>query len=110
MNFRQIDDGVAVAGQITPADTADIAAAGFRSIICNRPDGEEAGQPTYAEVAAAAGKAGLTISFVPVRSGGMTVDDVEKMAAALEASERPLLAYCRSGARSANIYGLALQR
>jgi uncharacterized protein (TIGR01244 family) len=107
MNLRQIDDGVVVTGQIAPADVASIAAAGFRSIICNRPDHEEAGQPTFADVAKAAAEAGLSIEFVPVRSGAMTADDVVKMAAALEAAERPTLAYCRSGARSANIYGMA---
>lgn len=110
MNIRQIDEGVAVTGQITKADIADIAAAGFRSIICNRPDHEEMGQPTFAEIAEAAKAVGISIEFVPVRSGAMTMDDVEKMAAVLKTVEKPMLAYCRSGARSANLYGYASQR
>ena len=110
MNFRQIDDDVAVAGQISRADIPAIAAAGFRSIVCNRPDHEEYGQPTFAEIAEAAKEAGLSIEFVPVRSSAMTIDDVEKMAAVLKTAQRPMLAYCRSGARSANLYGYAKSR
>lgn len=110
MNLRQIDDDFAVTGQITPADLAAIAEAGFRCVICNRPDHEEPGQPTFAEIAAAAREAGLSIEFVPVRVGAMTAEDVEKMATVLGALEGPTLAYCRSGTRSANIYLLARQR
>jgi len=110
MNLRQIDHDFAVAGQIAPADVPTLAAAGFRSIICNRPDHEEPGQPSYAEIEKAAKEAGLSAAFVPVRSGGVTADDVANMAAALEDAERPTLAYCRSGARSTTIYGLALRK
>lgn len=110
MNLRQIDHDFAVAGQIAPADVPALAQAGFRSIICNRPDHEEPGQPTYAEIERAAKEAGLSIWFVPVRSGGMTGADVDRMAEAIGQAERPTLAYCRSGARSTTIYGLALNR
>jgi uncharacterized protein (TIGR01244 family) len=110
MDIRQIDEGYAVTGQISPDDVRDIAAEGYQAIICNRPDGESPDQPDFAEVAKVAEKAGIPIYYVPVVSGQLTQDDVDAMASALEASEGPVLAYCRSGARSTNIYGIVQQQ
>ncbi len=58
--FRTLDDTISVFGQITPEDVAEAKAQGFTTIINNRPDGEQAGQPTGAEIEAAATAAGLT--------------------------------------------------
>lgn len=110
MDIRQIDEGFAVTGQISPDDVRDIAAAGYQALICNRPDGESADQPEFAEIAKVAEKAGIPIYYVPVVSGQLTQDDVDAMAAALEEAEGPVLAYCRSGARSTNIYGIVQQQ
>eukprot|EP01133_Synstelium_polycarpum_P025951 gene25951-31161_t len=106
MDIRQIDEGFAVTGQISPDDVRDIAAAGYQTLICNRPDGESPDQPEFAEIAKVAEKAGIPIYYVPVVSGQLTQDDVDAMAAALEEADGPVLAYCRSGARSTNIYGI----
>lgn len=106
MNFRQIDDGIAVAGQITEADLGAIAEAGFKTVICNRPD-NEAGAVPHAAIARAAQAAGLEFRFIPVAGAQMTPEAVADMAAALADLPRPILAYCRSGARSANLYMLA---
>jgi len=110
MDIRQIDEGYAVSGQISPDDVRDIAAAGFHTIICNRPDGEAADQPDFAEIERVAEKAGISVHYVPVVSGQLTQDDVDAMAKALDESEGPVLAYCRSGARSTNIYGIVQQQ
>lgn len=107
MEIRQINDDYAVAGQIAPEDVAEIARAGFKSIICNRPDGEAEGQPQHSAVEAAARAAGLTFRYVPVVSGQMTPDNVADHAAALGDLPGPVLAYCRSGARSTNLYAAA---
>lgn len=109
MDIRQVTDDYAVSGQILPADVAAIKAAGYRSIVCNRPDGEQPGQPTAAEVGAAANEAGLGFRHVPVVSGAMTQDDVSAMAEALDELDGPVFAYCRSGARSTNIYAAVKQ-
>lgn len=109
MEFRQITDDFAVTGQIATDDIAAIKAAGFRSIICNRPDDEQAGQPSAAEIAAAAEAQEIVFRHVPVISGQMTADDVMKMAEALDEIPGPVFAYCRSGARSSNIYMAAKQ-
>lgn len=110
MDIRQIDDNFSVTGQISPDDVRDIVAAGYQTLICNRPDGESADQYDFAEIAGVAEKAGIPIHYVPVISGQLTQDDVDAMAAALDGAETPVLAYCRSGARSTNIYGIVQQQ
>ena len=107
--FKKLDDGVSVSPQISTTDLRLIAAAGFKSIICNRPDGESADQTPYAVIEAGALEAGLPIRNVPVVSGAITEDNVRDMKAALAELPKPVYAYCRSGARSANLYMLVQQ-
>ncbi len=109
MDIREVTEAYAVSGQILPADVAAIKEAGYRSIICHRPDDEQPGQPTAAEVAAAAKAADLIFRHIPVVSGAMTEEDVAKMAEALDEMPGPVFAYCRSGARSTNIFVAAQQ-
>ena len=104
MEHRQITDDYAVSGQIAADDIKDIKAAGYRSIICNRPDDEQPGQPTAQEIAVAAAAADIIFRHIPFTSGQMTAEDVQKMAEALDEIPGPVFAYCRSGARSTNIY------
>lgn len=104
MEYRQITDEYAVSGQIAPDDIAAIKAAGFRSIICNRPDDEQPGQPTAQEIAVAAQAADLIFRHIPFTSGQMTDDDVQKLTEALDEIPGPVFAFCRSGARSTNIF------
>jgi len=110
MEYRQISEDYSVSGQIEPQDINTIKEAGFNSIICNRPDGEQPGQPTHEAIKAAAEAAGLGFRYVPVISGQMTMDNVEDQAKALDDLDGPVFAYCRSGARSTNLYGLVLER
>jgi sulfide:quinone oxidoreductase len=104
VDIKRITPDFSVAGQITPSDVADLAAQGFRSLICSRPDGEQPGQPTYSEVAEAAKAAGLETTFIPFTSGAMSASDIETFREALARLPAPVLAYCRSGARSLGIY------
>lgn len=110
MEMRRITDDYAVSGQITPDDVAEIAKAGYRTIICHRPDGEAADQPSHGEIEAAARRAGLAFRYIPVVSGQMTGEDIADMAAAMDEVEGPVFGYCRSGARSTNIYVAARQQ
>ncbi|WP_173932477.1 TIGR01244 family sulfur transferase [Chelativorans sp. Marseille-P2723] len=105
MDIRRVNEDFAVAGQIGPADIAEIAAAGFKSIICNRPDSEDGAVP-HDSVETEARAAGLEFRFLPVVSGNITDGDVREMAEMLEDLPRPVLAYCRSGGRCLNLYGL----
>ena len=105
--IRRIDEHVSVAPQIVPEDVAGLAAAGFTAIVNNRPDGEDAGQPEGAAIRAAAEAAGLSYAEIPVTHAGVSANQVEAMAAALAGAKGPVLAYCRSGTRSCNLWALA---
>lgn len=104
MNISQIDEEYSVTGQISVDDLDTIKALGFKSIVCHRPDGEEAGQPTFAEIARRAEELGLKIAHVPVGPMGVTPEAVSGMVDALDDFDRPMLGYCRSGARSTATY------
>ncbi|WP_246133185.1 TIGR01244 family sulfur transferase, partial [Paracoccus aurantiacus] len=90
-----------VSPQIAAMDMAAIKAAGYRAIICNRPDGEGADQPSFEEIEAAAKAEGIETRYVPVESGMVTDQDVAAFGQALAEVQRPVLAYCRTGTRSA---------
>jgi uncharacterized protein (TIGR01244 family) len=107
MSFRRLDETIWVAGQILPEQVAEAASAGMVTLINNRPDGEEPGQPDSAEIEAAAREAGLGYAHIPV-GAGFSEAQVEKMAAALE--QGPALAFCRSGTRSTYLWALARAR
>ncbi|SAI45678.1 Uncharacterized protein conserved in bacteria [Bordetella ansorpii] len=108
--IRPLSPDFAVAPQLTPEDMADVAAAGYKSVIINRPDYEGgADQPTAAEVSKAAQALGLRIEYQPVVSGAMTMDDVVRFAELLRELPGPVLAYCRSGTRCTNLYANAQQ-
>lgn len=110
MDGRQITESYTVSGQIMPEDIAEIAAAGFATLICNRPDGEQPGQPSAASVQGAAEAAGMTFRYIPVVSGAITDADVEAMEEALDEADGPVFAYCRSGARCTNLYAMVQHR
>lgn len=87
MDYRPLTQDFAVAGQITPDQIAEIKAAGYRSVICNRPDDEQSGQPSVASVRAAAEAAGLAFRHIPVSGGIFPPDAVAATAAALTSSK-----------------------
>lgn len=102
--LKRLDDTASVSGrQIVPADLPGLASLGIRLILNNRPDGEEPGQPSSAEIEAAARAAGLDYRHIPI-AGGFPPEAVEAMADALE--NGPLLAFCRSGTRSTWLWAL----
>ncbi|RFC69028.1 MULTISPECIES: TIGR01244 family sulfur transferase [Mesorhizobium] len=104
MQYRQITEDYAVSPQISIEDLKLIKDAGFNSVICNRPNGEDANQLTAEEIGKAAAAVGLAFRWNPVISGQMTPHNVEEQAAALHDLPSPVLAYCRSGTRSANLF------
>jgi uncharacterized protein (TIGR01244 family) len=99
---------VCVAPQLTPEAMAEAGRVGFRSVVNNRPDFEHGpDQPASAEIAAAAAAAGLAYRHLPVAGGYQSPEQVAAMAALLQELPRPLLMFCRSGARSARLFQLA---
>jgi len=106
---QRLTADIAVAGQLAPEAMAEAAAAGFRSVINNRPDFEGGPtQPTSASIEAAAHAAGLSYAFLPVASGYQSPQEIAKFAQLLESMPKPVLAFCRSGARSGNLVRAAL--
>ena len=99
----ELTDVLSVAGQIQPGDVADLAASGYTAIICNRPDDEESGQPSMDAVAAACEQVGVTFVRYPVTALNFPGDDLTLMDDAMNSGDKTL-AYCRSGARSANLW------
>ncbi|KAA1194114.1 TIGR01244 family phosphatase [Pseudohalioglobus sediminis] len=107
MNAYKLSESLAVCGQITPGAVADIAAAGYKVLINNRPDGEENGQPTSAEIAAAAEEAGLEYHYMPVTAMNFPGDHLQQMADLFDDEERPAFAFCRTGTRCTNLWVLS---
>ena len=97
MDIRKIDDRLDAAPQIALEDMKAIAGLGYRSVISNRPDGEEPGQPDAAQVKAAAEAEGLTFRHIPVTGASMGPDELPG----------PVLGFCRSGTRTTCLWGLA---
>ena len=104
-DFRRVTDDLSVAPQIGVADVAEAKRMGFATIINNRPDGEEPGQPSGAEIEAAAKAQGLAYVHVPVR-GAPGPAEVEAVRQAVDAADGPVLAFCRSGTRSITTWSI----
>ncbi len=102
---RAVSPDVCVAPQLTPAAMAEAAAMGFKSVVNNRPDFEHGpDQPSSAEIEAAARAAGLEYRHLPVDGGWQSPEEIAAFAKLLAELPRPLLAFCRSGARSTRLY------
>ena len=107
MNFTPVTPDYAAAAQIAVDDVPEIRALGYRAIMCNRPDGEDPGQPGFAVIAAAARDHGLVAVHVPVVSGAIVPQNVVDFRAAIAGLPQPVFAYCRSGARCRTLWQLA---
>lgn len=104
---ERIDNALCVTTQVHPEDIPALAAAGMRSIINNRPDYEGgAGQPTSAQLEAAARAAGLEYRYLPVPPAGHTPEQARSMVDAVDSLPQPVVAFCRTGRRSAALYRL----
>jgi sulfide:quinone oxidoreductase len=105
MNIKNLAQDFSVSEQISTYDVADIARAGYKTIICNRPDGEDE-QHLLAALTIAAKAFGIQVAYVPVVHDSISSVDVEAFTNAWHKAERPVLAYCRSGLRSSTLWAL----
>ena len=110
MELRKVDDSISVAPQIETADIAAIKAAGFAAVVNNRPDDEQDGQPAGDAIRIAAEAAGLAYTAIPITHAGFSLPQVTAMVDVLEGADGPVLAFCRSGTRSCNLWALARAR
>ncbi len=105
--MKAINSQISVAPQIRPEDLADYAQQGFRSVICNRPDGEGADQPVFEEIEAAAKRLGLEVRYLPIVAGKVRDADADAFGELMDTLPKPVLAYCRTGTRSATLWSLS---
>lgn len=107
MNIKTVAPDFSVSPQIFAGDIGALKAKGFRTIICNRPDHEDPGQPDFADIAAAAAAAGLAARHIPVRPDAIGPADVAAFVRAIDELPGPVVGYCRSGSRSAALWSKA---
>lgn len=107
MQLHVIDATLAVAAQMQPEELAGLAEQGFAAVICNRPDGEEPGQPPLDDMRRAAQEDGLAFHHIPVAGGLFPPAAVAAFAAIRRGTQGKVLAYCRTGTRAASLDALA---
>lgn len=107
MDIKTLTAELSVSPQIFATDLRDVAQAGYRSIICNRPDSEAADQPGYSELARAATEQGLEIRHLPAVSGKVTDEDGTAFGQLMAELPKPVLAFCRTGMRSTTMWALS---
>jgi uncharacterized protein (TIGR01244 family) len=102
--------GVSAAGKLDRDNIEALADSGVRTIVNNRPDGEDPGQLPAAEARRLAEARGIAYHHIPVTAATLTRADVDAMAALLAAAERPIVLHCRSGTRSTLLWALVRLR
>lgn len=107
MDVRQVTTRYHVSPQIAPEDIAELKAAGFAKVICNRPDAEVPPSHQAHAVAAAARAADMRFEVHPLTHQTMTPENVARQMAMVEETDGPVLAYCASGTRCTVVWALA---
>ena len=109
MRIVQLSENYSVTMQIDPDDVEDFAEQGFTTIICNRPDGEEFGQPTATSVREACERHGIAFHMIPMRGSAVSPEILQQFQDVIRDADGPVLGYCRSGTRSAILWQIAHQ-
>jgi uncharacterized protein (TIGR01244 family) len=104
MPIFKLSESLSVAAQITPQDVPNIAAQGFTTVVCNRPDGEVADQASMDEIEAACNAAGLLFVRYPVNAMNFPGADLDGLGELFDDPSQSVLAYCRTGTRCANLW------
>ena len=107
MDIKTLNNELSVSAHLVPANMRDVAEAGFRSVICNRPDGEAADQPPYAEIERACREQGMQARWLPAEPGKVTDEHGRAFGALMHELPKPVLAFCRTGTRSATMWALS---
>ena len=107
MDIKRLSAQLSVTPQILIADLPDLAQAGFKSIICNRPDGEGADQPGFSEIEQAALALGMSARYLPTEAGKVSDAQGEEFGQLMESLPKPVVAYCRTGMRSTTMWALS---
>ena len=105
VSFTFLTDSFAVSPQIALADVALLREQGFVAVVCNRPDNEDPGQPSAADMRAACDEAGLAFAHIPMNGPQYSAEDLQALKAMMEKGKT--FAYCRSGNRSSILWKAA---
>ncbi|WP_019223631.1 TIGR01244 family sulfur transferase [Bartonella rattaustraliani] len=106
MHLQEIDPDIFISAQIHVEHIKTLAQAGFKTIVCNRPDKEDPHQPDFATIKTVAKEYGLEVHYIPIAPPTIKQSDIEKMKTVLKTAPMPLLAYCYHGTRSQHLYQL----
>lgn len=109
MNIKQLAENFTISEQITLEDIETLATLGIKTLICNRPDGEEPNQITCAEINTVAAANGIDFVHIPVAGKDVPAESLEKFATVLQETNDRVHAYCRSGTRAAIFWDLSQQ-
>ncbi|KAE8236942.1 hypothetical protein A4X03_0g9272, partial [Tilletia caries] len=104
MPVTSVSEKLSVSSQPSVEDIRSLRANGFKTLINNRPDGEEPGQPGTEAEAQEAKHCNLSYAFIPVTGATITEADVRAFQRAIDESEGPVFAHCKTGTRSLNLY------
>ena len=107
MDLKPLDNALAASPQLTVDDVAALAEAGYRGIICNRPDGEAADQVNFEEIDKAARAVGIVARYQPIVAGRVQDSDTDDFNRLMRELPKPVVAYCRTGTRSTTLWSLA---
>jgi uncharacterized protein (TIGR01244 family) len=107
MKFAKLNNELTVSDQITIEDLKEIHAQGYKTIFCNRPDHESEGQLDFSVIEKEAQKLGIKSIHQPVIGGQISDDDIAQFGCYLEASQKPIFAYCRTGTRCSTLWALS---
>lgn len=110
METKTLTPFLAVSGQINEGDIGSLSSLGYHTIINNRPDGEDEGQPSSDQLEKAVQRHGMDYRHIPITPGQLTDEKVEEFAAAMSDVKGPVLAFCRTGNRSASLWALSEAR
>lgn len=104
MKINKISDAYSVSNQIQPEDMPAIKQAGFRTIMCNRPDGETVDQPSANSIKTAAKKHGIKFFHVPIGDAGIGLETMTGFDKVMNSGRIPVLAYCQTGGRCIRLW------
>ena len=110
MDTKKLSDEFSIGSQIQPDDVAALASSGFRSIICNRPDGEAENQPAFEQINEASEANNMVARYLPVVPGKIGSEEVEQFKQVLADLPSPVFAYCRTGYRSNKLWSRNQQK
>ena len=107
MDLKYLNDSFAVTGQISVDDVAQLSGQGFVTVVCNRPDGEEPGQPLSSAISEACQQSGLAFHFIPMNGPNYSAEDVANLKQVIAANSGKILGFCRTGNRSSILWNAA---